>query len=76
MFNLDNEKITMKCPSCKFANRVFVRQVRLEETVICGGCKASINLIDDKKSFQKSQKEVNEAMEKLKKSLGKITIKF
>lgn len=43
---LDDETIEVECPQCRFYNPVFFRQVRLNDVVICRGCKANVQLTD------------------------------
>jgi len=61
-------------PLTNFWARPFFRQIRHRETIICGGCKANIRLDDHLGSFRKAQRQVNQALEELKKQLGTMTI--
>jgi hypothetical protein len=46
MFDLDCAIIPIECRKCNFLNSVTVRQVRLNDVVICRGCKSNIQLVD------------------------------
>ena len=46
MFDLDKFEIEIPCPRCRFYTPVTLKQIRLEDVVICRGCKVNLNLID------------------------------
>ena len=46
MFDLDCAIIPIECRKCNFLNSVTVRQVRLNDVVICRGCKSNMQLLD------------------------------
>lgn len=45
MFDLDKSRLELPCPSCKFPNTVFVREVRFGLSFPCRGCKRNIRLV-------------------------------
>ena len=74
IINLDRKRIYIECPRCNFYARPFLRQVRHRETIICGGCKANIHLVDHLGSYRKSERKVRKALEALTEQLKTITI--
>jgi hypothetical protein len=72
--NLDRQGIYIQCPRCNFYARPFLRQVRNQETIICGGCKGNIWLIDHLGQYRKAERQVRKALEALTEGLGNITI--
>lgn len=78
MISLDRHRIDIVCERCNFGARPFLRQVRHGETIICGGCKSNIHLVDHLGSFRKAERQVRRALEDLASSLGnmKLTIRL
>ena len=74
MISLDRHRIYITCERCNFPARPFLRQIRHGETIVCGGCKANIHLVDHLGSFRKAQRRINRAMEDLMKSLGNLNL--
>ena len=72
--NLDRQRIYIKCPRCNFHARPFLRQVRHEDTLICGGCKANIHLIDHIGQYRKAERQVRRAIEDLTAQLGSLNL--
>lgn len=70
----DYSWIEAPCPDCGFINEAMFRQIRLEERIICTGCHKIIQLTDEHVSGERSQREINRAIEKLKSQLKDITI--
>ena len=68
--------IEAPCPDCGFVNNVMFRQIRLEEKIICTGCHRTILLTDEHVSVEKSEREINKAIEKFKSQLKELTIKI
>lgn len=76
---LDHKNVEIKCPECELYNQVSFKQIRLEESIICGGCKINIVLKDNEGSVKKANKEIQESfndLEKTIKKFGNIKIKF
>jgi hypothetical protein len=69
MLNLDRHRIEIECPRCRFPARVFLRQVRLCDVVVCGGCKGNIQLIDHMATFRKANRRIMAAMDSLTSAL-------
>jgi phage FluMu protein Com len=70
----DYSWIEAPCPDCGFINNVMFRQIRLEERTTCTGCHKIVQLTDEHVSVERSQREINRAIEKLKSQLKDITI--
>lgn len=69
MFSLDYQRIDVECPRCRFPARVFLRQVRLCDVVICGGCKSDIQLIDHMATFRRANRRIATAVGSLMSAL-------
>lgn len=74
MFNIEEQKINISCPKCSFENSVTLKQIKNQESIICGGCKCSIKLVDENGSVRKATKNIQEEVDKLKRSLKDIKI--
>lgn len=61
--NLDRQRIYLPCPRCNFYARPFLRQVRHQDTLICGGCKANIHLVDYIGQYRNAERQVRRAIE-------------
>lgn len=72
--NLDRHRIYIHCPRCNFWARVFLRQVKNRETIICGGCKANLHLEDYLGSYRKAERQVKRALASLAESTGNISL--
>lgn len=74
MINFDRHRIYITCERCNFEARPFLRQVRHGETIICGGCKANIRLIDHLGSYRKAERQMSRALDDLVRTLGTIKL--
>lgn len=74
--NLDNIKIEIQCPKCKFYNSIFIKQARLRDVIICRGCKSNIQLDDQMNEVRKIVKKFRRQMAELMNSLHDINIKI
>jgi transcription initiation factor IIE alpha subunit len=72
--NLDRERIYIQCPRCHFHARPFLRQVRNQDTLICGGCKSNIHLVDYLGQYRKAERQIRRALEDLTDSLRDLNI--
>jgi hypothetical protein len=72
MFNLDRQRIEIECPRCRFSARVFLRQVRVCDVVVCGGCKGNIQLIDHMATFRRANRRITAAVNSLMSALGNL----
>lgn len=80
MIELDRFEFEVECPRCSFATRIFYRDARLRDILICRGCKTSIQLDDHMNECRKARRQFNAALEELQdtiKQLNKtITLRF
>jgi hypothetical protein len=80
VFDLDRHQLDVACPSCRFYNRIFYRDARLRDVVICRGCKQNIQLDDHMNQCRKARDELNRALRGLEATLaglgGKLTIRL
>ena len=77
--NLDRHRTYIKCSRCNFDARIFLRQVRHQDVVICGGCKANIWLIDYMGQYRKTKRQVQNAIADVLNAFGgdkTVTIKL
>jgi hypothetical protein len=75
----DSQTLELECSKCRFYSSFFYKQARLEDVIICRGCKTSIILNDNIGSIKKVNKQIQIAVNNLEKSLekfGNIKIKF
>jgi transcription initiation factor TFIIIB Brf1 subunit/transcription initiation factor TFIIB len=54
--------IELNCPKCNFLVEVILKQVTAEETILCPGCLIEIQLIDEGKSVERAQHDIDEAL--------------
>lgn len=60
----------MECPRCSFPTRPFLRQVRLCDVIVCGGCKCDIHLIDHMGTFRKADRHIRTVVDDLMSALS------
>lgn len=71
------QPIDFKCPNCSFILDIYLKEMWLEERIICRGCKYNIHLIDKDGSVQKAKRDINNSLRSLNKVLSKtITLKL
>lgn len=63
--SLHRERIYIQCPRCDFYARPFLRQVRHQDVMICGGCKTNIWLVDYIGQSRKAERQICRALESL-----------
>ena len=69
--------IDFECPNCRFTAEVTLKEMWLEEKLICRGCKYYVQLSDKEGDVEKSVREINKSLSQLTKTLSKtITIKL
>lgn len=79
MINLDKQLVSLQCPFCKFRNEVSLKQIRINDVVICRGCKANLQLHDHMRSTYKAVRSITHQLSELEKSLqqiGEITFRL
>lgn len=72
--DLDRIRIRIECPRCKFPARPFFRQVKHRDVLVCGGCKANIQLVDHLGSYRKAERKIRYALEQLTATLKSTSI--
>lgn len=70
--NLDRKRIYINCPHCNFIARIFLRQVRHQDVIVCGGCKGNVQLKDHMGRLRKAQRQLEQMLSKLEQAMGKI----
>lgn len=78
IIDLDRQRIRICCPKCEFPVQPFFRQVKNRDVLVCGGCKANIQLVDHLGSYRKAQRKVQAAIDQLTNTLKstKLNIRF
>jgi hypothetical protein len=79
VLNLDRVSIDIPCPGCGFFERATIRQIRLQDIIICGGCKANIHLRDQMAEVGKARRRIARQLNELASILAKpinITLRF
>jgi hypothetical protein len=69
MFNLDKVRTEIKCPRCRFLNRIWLKQIRLHDVIICRGCKSNISLTDEFNSVKKAKQDREKRFKSLLKNI-------
>lgn len=70
MINLDKLGVELDCPKCDFQNTITIKQVRINDVIICRGCKRNIKLEDYMRTTQKVVRSVNRSLRELEQQLG------
>lgn len=74
MIDLDSLEFDIQCPQCSFFNRIFYRDARLRDVIICRGCKSNIQLDDHMNECRKARKSVAAAFAELQSSLSSLNM--
>lgn len=65
MFNLDKAIIDFECPNCGFYNWFNFKEARLQDVIICRGCKSNIHLVDKMYEFKIAKREIDKSLKNL-----------
>ncbi len=65
MFDVGGLTATITCPECSFTNTIRLKQVELEQQIICEGCLKSIQLRDADKSSSRAIDDIESALRDL-----------
>jgi hypothetical protein len=79
VIDLDRFEFEVECPKCSFASKIFYRDARLRDVLICRGCKANIQLDDQMTECRKARRQFHTAIHELEEAIAKlnnITINF
>lgn len=71
--DISTAEITFACPNYEFENTVTLGQVAREETIICNGCMADIQLSDKDRSTRLAIQESPGALAELERTLKKLS---
>jgi hypothetical protein len=71
MIDLDLIKVDLACPLCGFFNPATMKQIRLEDVVICGGCKANIRLVDHMGEVAAGRRKLRAVVDEVTRAFGK-----
>ena len=74
MINLDKQEIEFQCPTCNFYSKIWLKQARLRDVVICRGCKYNIRLDDQMNETRKAIRSFKRTMNKLEQTLNGMSL--
>ncbi len=72
MFTLDKQFVDAQCERCGFWNDFTIKEARLDQVLICRGCKANIQLRDYLGTVKRSERNVRRAMKDLENTLKSL----
>lgn len=72
MIDLDRFEFEVECPKCSFATKIFYRDARLRDVLICRGCKANVQLDDHMNECRKARRQFHTAMQELEETIAKL----
>lgn len=70
----DSQGIAVDCPKCNFTSQITFREIRLNDAIICRGCKRTLQLEDHLLSARKAQQQAELSLRNLFQSGGNINI--
>jgi len=73
---LDKQTIEIDCAECGFYNYPTVKQIRLNDVLICRGCKINLQLVDHMGGLTRTVKAIDKAISSLLQKPFKITIRL
>jgi peptide subunit release factor 1 (eRF1) len=73
MFNIEKSMVEIPCPECNYKNKVSLKDIAKEKTIICRGCKKQIKLTDGEKSTKRTIKSVNNSMNEFNNTIKRIS---
>jgi len=72
VIDLDRFEFEVECPKCSFATKIFYRDARLRDVLICRGCKANVQLDDHMNECRKARRQFHTAMQELEETIAKL----
>lgn len=72
MIDLDRFEFEVECPKCSFASKIFYRDARLRDVLICRGCKANLQLDDHMNECRKARRQFHTAIQELEEAIAKL----
>ena len=73
MFDLDKHNLDAQCERCGFWNGFTIKEARIEQVIICRGCKANIQLRDCLGTVKRSERDVRRAMREFQDTLKSLS---
>jgi hypothetical protein len=70
--DIDKFEVEIDCPSCGFANPIWLGQARLRDVMICRGCKGNIQLDDSMNTVRKARQSIRRSIRELRESIGRL----
>ena len=67
---IEKQVIEFNCPECDFISQATIKQVKVQDVIICRGCKSNINLIDNLGSAKKAIHSITKAIDGLQDQLS------
>jgi hypothetical protein len=72
VIDLDRFEFDVDCPKCRFATKIFYRDARLRNVLICRGCKGNIQLNDHMNECRKARRQVHAAIQELEAAIAEL----
>ena len=66
------QAVEIECPQCNYVIEVLLKQVMAEETVLCPGCHAEIQLVDEGGSARQAEADLDAALSDLERQLRRL----
>ena len=65
-------KVDVTCPRCEYVTDVEVREMELEGMILCAGCHATIQFVDEGFSGRSAKRTAREVDRKIERVLRRI----
>lgn len=72
MVDFDKASVEIACPNCGFYLDVTVREIRLQDVLICRGCKTNIRLQDHMGTMAVAHRELQSSLDSLAATLSRL----
>ena len=72
MFDIDKHTLDAQCERCGFWNDFTMKEARLDQVIICRGCKANIQLRDYLGTVKRAERSVRRAMRELQNTMKSL----
>lgn len=76
MFDLGRMTYDLQCTKCGFYNRIFLKQIKLRDVVICRGCKVNLCLDDHMNEYRKIERKTNKQIKEMFSGLDGLTLEI
>ena len=64
------------CPNCKIANRIRLKEILIESSIICRGCYKDFHLVQADASGFRSKQSMQQLQEEIEKLSQQLTIRI